>query len=237
MQKSIIAPAGVLVSEPVLITETSRAQDVRPDEVVSSPLSATKVASKIQYILLGAGGIGFLHIARPLVLPIVLACVGAMTLKPLIRWLSCCRLRPAFGAAVVLSLFGLAVTIAVMTLAPPAMAWVNDTPAHMAQLRQRVLKMLPRAAPFTLAAAALNNLGATEKEQNRPPMVEVKDTHGSKEFMNWTGSFLAGVGEAVVLLYLLLASGDLFLQKLVHVMPTLGDKKRAVEISHEIQQN
>ena len=40
-----------------------------------------------------------------------------------------------------------------------------------------------------------------------------------------------------MLLYLLLASGDLFLQKLVHVMPTLRDKKRAVEISHEIQQN
>jgi predicted PurR-regulated permease PerM len=40
-----------------------------------------------------------------------------------------------------------------------------------------------------------------------------------------------------VVLYLLLASGDLFLQKLVHVMPTLSDKKRAVEISHEIQQN
>jgi predicted PurR-regulated permease PerM len=39
------------------------------------------------------------------------------------------------------------------------------------------------------------------------------------------------------LLYLLLASGDLFLQKLVRVMPTLRDKKRAVEISHEIQQN
>jgi len=35
----------------------------------------------------------------------------------------------------------------------------------------------------------------------------------------------------------LLASGDLFLQKLVRVMPTLRDKKRAVEISHEIQQN
>ena len=45
------------------------------------------------------------------------------------------------------------------------------------------------------------------------------------------------MGETLVLLYLLLASGDLFLQKLVHVMPTLRDKKRAVEISHEIQQN
>jgi predicted PurR-regulated permease PerM len=39
------------------------------------------------------------------------------------------------------------------------------------------------------------------------------------------------------LLYLLLASGDLFLHKLVHVMPTLREKKRAVEISHGIQQH
>ena len=46
-----------------------------------------------------------------------------------------------------------------------------------------------------------------------------------------------GAGETLVLLYLLLASGDLFLQKLVRMMPTLRDKKRAVEISHEIQQN
>jgi predicted PurR-regulated permease PerM len=45
------------------------------------------------------------------------------------------------------------------------------------------------------------------------------------------------MGETLVVLYLLLASGDLFLQKLVRVMPTLHDKKRAVEISHEIQEN
>jgi predicted PurR-regulated permease PerM len=45
------------------------------------------------------------------------------------------------------------------------------------------------------------------------------------------------MGETLVVLYLLLASGDLFLQKLVHVMPTFHDKKSAVEISHEIQRN
>src|SRR6266849_7090050 len=57
------------------------------------------------------------------------------------------------------------------------------------------------------------------------------------KLVNWTGNFLAGAGETLVLLYLLLASGDLFLQKLVRVMPTLRDKKRPVDISHEIQQN
>jgi predicted PurR-regulated permease PerM len=56
-------------------------------------------------------------------------------------------------------------------------------------------------------------------------------------YLNWTGTLLAGMGETLVLLYLLLASGDLFLQKLVCVMRAFSDKKCAVEISHEIQQN
>src|SRR5712671_3712709 len=68
-------------------------------------------------------------------------------------------------------------------------------------------------------------------------MVEVKTSRVPSSLINWTGTVLAGIGETLVLLYLLLASGDMFLQKLVRVMPTLRDKKRAVEISHEIQQN
>jgi predicted PurR-regulated permease PerM len=110
----------------------------------------------------------------------------------------------------------------------------------MAELRQRVLKLFPRLARFSQAAAAVNNLGATEEEkkeaQTKAPTVEVKDSRGNSSILNWTGTFLTGLGEGLVLLYLMLASGDLFLQKLVHVMPTWRDKKRAVEISHEIQQ-
>src|SRR4029079_11395786 len=94
---------------------------------------------------------------------------------------------------------------------------------------------------INLAAAAMNDLGATEKEkkeeQKTTPTVELKESRGTSSILSWTGTFLVGLGETLVLLYLFLASGDLFLQKLVHVMPTLSDKKRAVEISHEIQQN
>ena len=99
------------------------------------------------------------------------------------------------------------------------------------------MKVFPRLARFNQAAAAVNNLGASEDEKVKATVVEVKTSRVPSTFINWTGIFLAGVGETLVLLYLLLASGDLFLQKLVHVMPTLHDKKRAVEISHEIQQN
>jgi predicted PurR-regulated permease PerM len=123
----------------------------------------------------------------------------------------------------------------------PALLWINEAPQHLTELRQRVQKLVPPGARFSEAAAAVNNLGATEAEkkaeQKLMPTVQLKDSRGTDSILNWTGTFLAGVGETLVLLYLLLASGDMFLQKLVHVMPTLHDKKRAVEISHEVQQN
>jgi predicted PurR-regulated permease PerM len=159
-----------------------------------------------------------------------------MALKPLIRWLSYCHIPPGLSAAVVLCLLVFAIGIGFFQLGRPALTWMNEAPAHMADLRHRVQKMFPHAARFSLAAAAVNDLGATEEEQTKVTTVELK-TSGFPSIFNWTGTFLVGVGETLVLLYLMLASGDLFLQKLVHVMPTFRDKKRVVEISHEVQQN
>lgn len=217
--------------------------DARNGEPLLAEAIAATVArtTPVQIVLIALGTIAFLYFARPVVLPVFLACVAGMTLKPLIRWSSYCHIPPALSAAVVLSLLVGGVIIGCIQFGRPALTWVNDAPQRMTELRQRFQKIFPRAAQLSQAAAAVNDLGATEEEkkeeQKKAPTVEVKDSRGTGSFLNWTGTFLAGVGETVVLLYLLLASGDMFLQKLVHVMPTLRDKKRAVEISHEIQQN
>jgi len=219
------------------------AKDVPGSDSPSAPLS-TAAATKttpVQIVLIVLGTIAFLYFARPVVLPVFLACMAGMALKPLIRWLSCCHIPPALSAAVVLSILVPAVGIGFFQLGRPALTWMNEAPQHMTELRQRVLKLFPRAARFSAAAAAVNNLGATDAEkaaeQKKTPTVEIKDSRGTSSILNWTGTLLVGLGETLVLVYLLLASGDLFLQKLVRVMPTLSDKKRAVEISHEIQQN
>jgi predicted PurR-regulated permease PerM len=209
---------------------------------VSEPIAevVTKMTT-MQIVLVALGAITFLYFARPVLLPIFLACVAGMTLKPLIRWLSYCHLPPALSAALVLGLLAAGVVVGFIQFGRPALAWVNEAPQHMTDLRQRVQRFVPPGARFSEAAAAVSNLGATEaekkEEQKITPTVQIKDNHGTSSVLNWTGTLLVGIGETVVLLYLLLASGDLFLQKLVHVMPTLSDKKRAVEISHEIQQN
>jgi predicted PurR-regulated permease PerM len=202
------------------------------------PGDATTIGTPpVQIVLAGLGVIAFLYFARPVVLPVVLACMAGMTLKPLIRWLSCCHIPTGISAAVVVCLLVCAIGICFFELGRPALKWMDEAPQHMTELRQRVRKILPPIARFDQAAAAVNNLGATGTEQEKDTVVEIKTSRVSSTFINWTGTFLAGVGETFVLLYLLLASGDLFLQKLVRVMPTLHDKKRAVDISHEIQQN
>jgi predicted PurR-regulated permease PerM len=197
--------------------------------------------SRWQIVLTMGGTIAFLYFARPVVLPVFLACVAGMTLKPLIRWCCDCHIPPAISAAVVMFLAITASGIGFFQLGRPALNWMNEAPQHMSELRQRVQKIFPRLSRFNQAAAAVINLGATEQEkaeeQKKTPTVEVGSIRGTSSILNWTGTLLAGIVETLVLVYLLLASGDLFLQKLVRVMPTLSDKKRAVEISHEIQQN
>jgi predicted PurR-regulated permease PerM len=46
---------------------------------------------------------------------------------------------------------------------------------------------------------------------------------------------VVGVLTTVVLLFFLLVSGDLFLRRFVEILPTLHNKKQAVEISQEIE--
>jgi predicted PurR-regulated permease PerM len=219
----------------------SEATDAAPSiDQTTIPAIAPPVARKAslgQLSLTALALVGFLFFARPVVLPIILACVGAMTLKPVIRWFGYCRIRPAFAAAILLVILITTSGVAFFQLGRPAVAWMNGAPQHMVELRHKVEKMFPRIARFSEAATAVHDLGATQPDQGKVTTVELKTSNVPTTFINWTGAFLASLGETLVLLYLLLASGDMFLQKLVHVMPTFRDKKRAVEISREIQQN
>jgi predicted PurR-regulated permease PerM len=233
---TIIQP--IAVKDDSMVAVAPRADSPSGEPLSAEPVAATVAkAIPVQIVMIVLGTIAFLYFARPVILPVFLACGAGMALKPLIRWLSCCHIPPSLSAAVVLCLLVAVVVIGFFQLGRPALTWMNQAPQHMTDLRQRVLKIFPRLARFSQAAAAVNNLGATEDQQEKTTVVEVKTSRVPSTFINWTGTFLAGVGETLVLLYLLLASGDLFLQKLVRVMPTLRDKVHAVEISHEIQQN
>ena len=222
---------------PIEEASHAKTQAIEPSSPSELPPPALARTTPVQIVIVLLGVVAFLFFARPVVLPVFLACVAGMTMKPIIRWLSDLHIPPPLSAAVILCLLASGVGFGFFQLGRPAMNWLNEGPQHMTELRQRVQKIVPRFGRFSEAAAAVSNLGVADNETDKPRMVEVKTSRVPGTLINWTGTFLAGIGETLVLLYLLLASGDLFLQKLVRVMPTMRDKKRAVDISHEIQQN
>jgi predicted PurR-regulated permease PerM len=196
-------------------------------------------ASSVQVAVLVLASITCLYFGRPVILPVVLAFMAAAALKPVMRVLGRLRL-PTVGSALVIFLTLVAfLIVAFVQAGRPALGWVNDAPQHVADLRAHVQKLFPGAARMGEALDAVGALtveGDKKDPHKKVETVEIKDPRGTTSFLNWTETFLAGLGEVLVLVYLLLAAGDMFLHKLVRVIPTEREKKRAAEICHEVQQ-
>ncbi|MGI8547110.1 MAG: AI-2E family transporter, partial [Gemmatimonadaceae bacterium] len=79
------------------------------------------------------------------------------------------------------------------------------------------------------ATAAAGSAGA------RPAEVVVQGPSLASRAFGTTQRSVASVLEVLILLYFLLAAGDLFLQKLIKVLPNLGEKRKAVQIARETE--
>lgn len=92
-------------------------------------------------------------------------------------------------------------------------------------------KPMEEMGKATALVEKMTMLNGSAKKQE----IQVKQQALTDTLFNQTGEFLAGTITTMMLLYFLLASGDLFLQKLVKILPRLHDKKRAVEIVREME--
>lgn len=174
-----------------------------------------------------------LYFARPFLLPVVLAVLLDFLLSPVIRFLKRLRVPEPLGAAiVVLGLLGL-VGAGVYSLADPARAWVAKAPVSIQKIQSRLrdlrkpVEQVSRTADQVEAATEVGKSGVQE--------VVIRGPHMSERLFGSTQTFLVGAFEMLVLLYFLLAVGDLFLQKLIKVLPLLKDKKKAVMIARETE--
>lgn len=199
-------------------------------------ITPARIATTARIVFIVLALLAFAFLARAVILPVVLAWVISMTLKAPVRWLRGCRLPTPLAAAIVVGIFVTGIGFGVTYLVRPAMDWAISAPENIPKLKAKFHRVLRPAARLTEAASSVGNL-ATDVAAIPSQSVEVKDNHVASTVFNWTGSLLAGAGETIALVFLLLASGELFLQKLVRVIPRLRDKKQAVEVCREIQQS
>jgi predicted PurR-regulated permease PerM len=175
------------------------------------------------------------YVARTLLFPIILAVVLALLLRPAVIALQRLKIGESIGAALVLALVMAAFGALATHLYEPAARWAEMGPAEIRRLEKKlrdVSRPVQAVRGATDKVAELAN--ATAPTASKKPAVVVERPSFTEVF----GTAQWALGSALVtlmLLYFLLASGDLFLRKLIRVIPGLRDRILAVEISRSVQ--
>ena len=173
-----------------------------------------------------------LYFARPFLLPLAFALLLSFLFSPVVRALARWRIRPPLGAGiVVLALLG-GLVLSAYELAGPVQSWARKAPetVSIAQTKIRALLRPIERASKQIETATAGGAPTTPRRE-----VVVREESTVSKIVGMTQHFFATSLEVVILLYFLLASGDLFLQKLIKVLPTLSDKRKAVEIARQTE--
>lgn len=211
--------------------ERSRPNIKRLRDLLQGPLGVRSFSLTGLFIL---AAFYTLYLARSFILPIVLALLLTFLLTPVVRALKKLHIPEALGAALVI--FGLLGTLGwgIYELSGPAYEWAQKAPQQMRRLERKLAdlkKPVQTMSKATQQVEKITNVGGGPE----PRRVEVQTESLGERMFSQATELIAGAVVMLILLFFLLASGDLFLRKLIRVLPKLADKKRAVEIARQIE--
>jgi predicted PurR-regulated permease PerM len=177
-----------------------------------------------------------LYFVREIILPVTIAVLLNFLFSPAVRWLKK-KLRVPYGVSAALIIFLLigTVSVTVYNLAQPAAAWVSQAPASLRRVEAKLRVLRRPVDEVSQTAQRVEEMAGTDNDQ--PQTVQLKESGLKEAILGNTRTVVVGGALVCTLLFFLLAGGDLFLQKLIKVMPTLKDKKMALAISQETEKS
>ena len=176
-----------------------------------------------------------LYFTAEVVLPIIFAFLLNLLLQPAMRALIKVHVPRTIAALFIIFVFIGAVTGIGFSLSGPAAEWIAKTPQSIARLEQRLSAITRPVANVTKASQEVEKLAAGPGVD--VTSVSLKGPGLGSVLFSGARTILAEFATMVLILFFLLRSGDLFLRRLVESLPTLSNKKQAVDIWREITRN
>ena len=168
-----------------------------------------------------------LYFASAILMPILFGMVLAVMLAPGVERLSRLHIPEPIGAAIVmLGMVGLMV-LAVELLVLPARDVLSELPEQVQALLAHLLDWV--------RSFRLGNWLSPRKSAELTDQAAAKGLLLTGDFLKAAPTFIISAISAGLLAFFLLSSGDLFLTKLVRVLPTIRDKVRAVKVVRTVQ--
>src|SRR5438045_516334 len=208
---------------------TARAR-LRMEELLERPFDIRSLALTGLFILALFYTIYYL---RSVLLPIVLALLLSYLLRPIVRGLARIKIPTLLGAALILITLLSAITLGISALATPAAGWLAKAPDGLRELEYKLLPMKRSMAEMAKASGEIEKIATPDSGSKLA--VEVKRHPITETLYVRTPEFITSSVLLLILLYFLLAYDGVFIAKLIKLLPTLSDKKRAVSIAHDIE--
>ena len=176
-----------------------------------------------------------LYFARDILVPITFAFVLNLLLQPAARWLARFNVPKPIAALLILLIFLALLLLVGVAVVGPLSAWVAKAPESLPRLESELWALRAPLGKLQNASKEFERL--TQSLTGSSPTVSLAGTGIGSFLFTSTRVFVTGLGTMIIVLYFLLVSGELFLRRLVEVLPTLSDKKQLVEFSHEIERS
>jgi predicted PurR-regulated permease PerM len=235
------APAAAIAARSASTEETVASAATSADEPWSRGRergrALSRGAQRGVLVLAALAVLAAIHIAAPVLLPVLVGGFLALLLNPLVLGLCLLGLPRALGAALVLGLVLTGLGFAAHRVYEPAMQAAADAP-RMVQRLQRKLQMmthsLAEAGKVGEALEAIDSIGAKPKPRSTVTVVD-PGADGLSRRAGPLLAVLASVGTTTILVYLFLVFGELLFRRIVSIAPTLSDKRNTVQIVRSIQ--
>jgi predicted PurR-regulated permease PerM len=173
------------------------------------------------------------YVASEIVLPFVFAVILKLLLQPAMRileWLHVPRMLAAL--LLILALFGTIGGVGTV-ISGPAATWAAKLPDAIPRLEERLSFMRKPINTLQRFLHQVEDLGETR------PLPKVAATERGPTLLtklfSETRDFAGGFFTTMLFLFFLLVSGDIFLHRLVEIMPRFSGKRQVVEISQQIE--
>ncbi|MCP1170463.1 AI-2E family transporter [Limimaricola litoreus] len=175
------------------------------------------------------------YFARDVLLPIVLALLLTLTLRPAVRGLQRIGIPPGISAVLLMLAIGLAFAIAGYFLSGPIGEMAARAPQIGTEVQVKLAGLMDRLASIREVGEQVTEMadaaGATDEKME----VVVDQSGPIPSAVGSVASIGSSLVAAMILTLFLLASGDFYHRRIVEASPKLHDKKRALTIVRDVE--
>lgn len=195
-------------------------------------------ASRASLAILAALAIlSALHVAAEILIPVAAAVILQFMVAPAMRQLCRWHLPAPLSAAIIIIGLACMLMVGIYHLTSPAAQWLDRLPEVSARVQEK-LRVVREPVEQVAKASEQVERATTVTAESPTVQVTLRKPGLLEQLAGGVRSVLFGIGVTLVVLYFLLATGDLFKLKLVRVIDRLEDKKRALatltDIEHQV---